>query len=44
MAPGDTDNVYVNLNNTGTLASAAGMTLAVTGAPSNALTNGSRRR
>src|ERR1700722_5790124 len=28
MAPGDTDNVYVNLNNTGTLASAAGMTLA----------------
>jgi len=41
MAPGDTDNVYVNLNNTGTLASAAGMTLAVAGAPSNALTNGS---
>ena len=42
MAPGDTDNVYVNLNNTGTLASAAGMTLAVTGAaPGNALTNGS---
>ena len=41
MAPGDTDNVYVDLNNTGTLASAAGMTLSVTGAPSNALTNGS---
>jgi hypothetical protein len=41
IAPGDTDNVYVNLNNTGTLASAAGMTLAVAGAPSNALTNGS---
>ena len=41
MAPGDTDNVYVNLNNTGTLASAAGMTLAVTGTPGNALTNGS---
>jgi len=41
MAPGDADNVYVNLNNTGTLASAAGMTLAVAGAPANALTNGS---
>jgi len=41
MAPGDTNNVYVNMNNTGTLASAAGMTLAVAGAPSNALTNGS---
>lgn len=41
MAPGDTDNVYVNLDNTGSLASAAGMTLAVSGAPSNALTNGS---
>jgi hypothetical protein len=41
MAPGDTDNVYVNLNNTGTLASAAGMTLWVAGTPSNALTNGS---
>ena len=41
MAPGDTDNVYVNLNNTGSLASAAGMTLAVAGSPSNALTNGS---
>ena len=41
MAPGDTDNVYVNLNNTGSLASAAGMTLAVSGTPANALTNGS---
>ena len=41
MAPGDADNVYVNLNNTGTLASAAGMTLTVTGLPSTALTNGS---
>jgi spore coat-associated protein N len=40
MAPGDTDNVYVNLNNTGTLASAAGMTLWVAGSPLNALTNG----
>ena len=40
MAPGDTNNVYVNLNNTGTLASAAGMTLWVAGAPANALTNG----
>src|SRR3974390_3893003 len=27
MAPGDVDNGYVNLDNTGTLASAAGMTL-----------------
>jgi len=41
IAPGDTDNVYVNLNNTGSLASAAGMTLAVTGNPVTALTNGS---
>jgi hypothetical protein len=41
MAPGDTNNVYVNLNNTGTLASAAGMTLSVAGLPSTALTNGS---
>jgi hypothetical protein len=40
MAPGDTNNVYVNLNNTGTLASAAGMTLWVAGTPANALTNG----
>ena len=41
MAPGDTDNVYVNVNNTGTLATASGMTLAVAGSPLNALTNGS---
>ncbi len=41
MAPGDTNNVYVNLNNSGSLASAAGMTLAVAGAPANALTDGS---
>jgi spore coat-associated protein N len=40
MAPGDTNNVYVNLNNTGTLASASGMTLWVAGTPANALTNG----
>ena len=40
MAPGDVDDVYVNLNNTGTLASAAGMTLWVAGAPANTLTNG----
>jgi spore coat-associated protein N len=40
MAPGDTNNVYVDLNNTGTLASAAGMTLWVAGTPANALTNG----
>jgi hypothetical protein len=41
MAPGDVDNVYVNLNNTGTLASLAGMTLWVAGSPANALTDGS---
>ena len=41
MAPGDTDNVYVDLSDTGTLASAAGMTLSVGGAPANALTDGS---
>jgi hypothetical protein len=41
MAPGDTDNVYVNMNNTGSLASAAGMTLGVAGNPVNALTSGS---
>ena len=41
MAPGDTDNVYVTLKNTGTLASAAGMTLQVTNGTPNALTNGS---
>jgi hypothetical protein len=40
MAPGDVDNVYVNLNNTGTLDSAAGMTLWVAGSPANALTDG----
>ena len=40
MAPGDTNNVYVNLNNTGTLATVAGMTLWVAGSPVNALTNG----
>ena len=39
MAPGDVDNVAVNLNNTGTLASLAGMTLWVAGSPLNALTN-----
>lgn len=41
MAPGDIYNVYVNLNNTGTLASAAGMTLGASSSPANALTNGS---
>lgn len=41
MAPGDVYNVYVNLNNTGTLASAAGMTLSESASPANALTNGS---
>jgi hypothetical protein len=41
MAPGDVYNVYVNLSNTGTLASAAGMTLAESASPANALTNGS---
>ena len=41
MAPGDVYNVYVNLNNTGTLTSAAGMTLAAAASPVNALTNGS---
>src|SRR5579862_4287996 len=40
MAPGDVYNVYVNLNNTGTLASAAGMTLGESASPVNALTNG----
>ncbi|HUO47479.1 MAG TPA: hypothetical protein VMU09_01470 [Acidimicrobiales bacterium] len=40
MAPGDVDNVAVNLNNTGTLASLAGMTLWVAGSPVNALTDG----
>jgi hypothetical protein len=41
MAPGDVYNVYVNLNNTGTLASAAGMTLGASSSPVTALTNGS---
>jgi Camelysin metallo-endopeptidase len=41
MAPGDTDNVYVNLTNTGTLASAAGMRLWVSAVPASALSNGS---
>jgi len=40
MAPGDVDNVAVNLNNTGTLASLAGMTLWVGGSPVNALSDG----
>jgi spore coat-associated protein N len=40
MAPGDLYNVYVNVNNTGTLASAAGMTLGAVAAPVTALTNG----
>jgi spore coat-associated protein N len=40
MAPGDVDNVAVNLKNTGNLASAAGMTLWVAGTPANPLTNG----
>ena len=40
LAPGDTDNVFITLTNTGTLASAAGMTLTVSGAPANALTDG----
>lgn len=40
MAPGDTDNVYVNLTNTGTLASAAGMRLWVSALPSTPLSNG----
>jgi len=41
MAPGDTDNVYVNLTNTGTLASAKGMRLWVASVPASALSNGS---
>jgi hypothetical protein len=41
MAPGDIYNVYAVLTNTGTLASAAGMTLAASANPVNALTNGS---
>jgi hypothetical protein len=41
MAPGDVYNVYVNLNNTGTLASAAGMTLGAAANPLTPLTDGS---
>jgi hypothetical protein len=41
MAPSDVYNVYPTLNNTGTLASAAGVTLAASASPVNALTNGS---
>lgn len=41
MAPGDVYNIYVDLNNTGTLSSAAGMTLGWAATPANALTNGS---
>ncbi len=41
MAPGDVYNVYVNVNNTGTLASAAGMTLGAAANPVTPLTNGS---
>jgi hypothetical protein len=41
MAPGDVYNVYINLDNTGTLASAAGMTLGASASPVTALTNGS---
>jgi len=41
MAPGDVYNVYVNLNNTGTLASAAGMTLGAAANPITPLTSGS---
>jgi len=40
MAPGDTDNVYVTLTNTGTLATAAGMRLWVAAAPASPLSNG----
>jgi hypothetical protein len=40
LAPGDTDNVYVNLTNTGTLASAAGMRLWVGAVPASPLSNG----
>ncbi len=40
-APGDTDNVYVNLENTGILASRGGRKLTVSGLPGNAVVNGS---
>ena len=39
-APGDQDNVYVNVSNTGSLATVAGMKLWVAATPANALTNG----
>ncbi len=40
LAPGDVDNVFVTFTNTGTLATAKGMTLWVAGAPTTALTSG----
>ena len=40
MAPGDTDNIYVNLTNTGTLSTAAGMRLWVSAVPASPLSNG----
>ena len=40
MAPGDIYNIYVQLQNTGSLASAASPTLSFAAAPANALTNG----
>jgi len=41
LAPGDVDNLYVTVTNSGMLASAAGMTLWVNPSISNALTNNS---
>lgn len=43
MAPGDVDNVYVNLTNTGTLSSAAGMTLSDTSSSPSLLTTDASR-
>lgn len=40
MAPGDLHNVYVDLSNTGSLATAAGMRLWVAGTPLTTLTDG----
>lgn len=40
MAPGDKHNVYVNLSNTGSLATAAGMRLWIGAVPVTTLTNG----
>jgi hypothetical protein len=40
MAPGDQHNVYVNLSNTGSLASVAGMRLWIGAVPASTLTNG----